>query len=250
MHNRATGACPASFIGFALVARTRAVIVLGHRGARAIAPENTRAAFAAALSAGAAGSEFDVRTSADGALVCVHDATVDVGGSERRVCDATVAELRDSIGVLTLDEALVALAGAIALVEIKNQPWDACYDASLGIAEAVAAAVPGDAIVACFDPASLARVHEVRPEVRTAVITPVMIDPASNLEAAVAGGHAICSVEHDALTPVFVGAAHEAGRQVFAWTTDEPQRVRELATWGVDALMCDDPARALAALRA
>ena len=50
------------------------MLVLGHRGASATHPENTITAFRAALAAGAAGVELDVRRSADGALVVRHDA--------------------------------------------------------------------------------------------------------------------------------------------------------------------------------
>jgi glycerophosphoryl diester phosphodiesterase len=222
------------------------VIVLGHRGASALAVENSLEAFAAALNVGAAGSELDVRTSADGVLVCIHDATVVVDGEPRRVCDAPAS----SLGAATLTEALDVLAGSLAVVEIKNQPWDACYDATLAIAEAVAVALPPGAVAACFDPASLARVLLARPDVRTAVITPSAIDPMSNLHAALSGGHQICSVEESAIDARFVDAAHDAGKQVYAWATDDPARVSQLAAIGVDALMCDDPGRALAALGA
>jgi len=47
--------------------------ILGHRGARLVAPENTLAAFHAALVEGADGVELDVRQTADGVLVCFHD---------------------------------------------------------------------------------------------------------------------------------------------------------------------------------
>lgn len=47
--------------------------ILGHRGARLVAPENTLAAFHAALAQGADGVELDVRQTSDGVLVCFHD---------------------------------------------------------------------------------------------------------------------------------------------------------------------------------
>ena len=48
-------------------------LLLGHRGAPHLAPENTMEAFRKAMAAGAAGFEFDVRKSADGKLVVIHD---------------------------------------------------------------------------------------------------------------------------------------------------------------------------------
>src|SRR3954470_18661165 len=53
------------------------VFAVGHRGASAYAPENTVAAFDEAVRLGAKGVEFDLRITADGNLVVLHDATVD-----------------------------------------------------------------------------------------------------------------------------------------------------------------------------
>src|SRR5688572_11107654 len=48
-------------------------LIIGHRGASAVAPENTTVAFEAAIAAGADGIEFDVRLSRDGVPVVIHD---------------------------------------------------------------------------------------------------------------------------------------------------------------------------------
>lgn len=94
-------------------------LVLGHRGAPALARENTVAAFRAALDEGADGVELDVQCTADGALVLHHDTVV----SGRPVHHRTLAELRAALGPLdTLDDALAALpAAAWVFVEIKRQ---------------------------------------------------------------------------------------------------------------------------------
>lgn len=186
---------------------------------------------------------------ADGVCVCTHDASVELEGAPRRVCDLTASQLALIAGQIpTLEEALTSLRGRIAVAEIKNHPWDACYDASHAVTEMVALALPDDAVVACFDPATLSAACAVRPQLRTAVITGAAFDPDANLDAAIAGGHQICSVEHSAIMPSFVERAHHLGKQVYAWATDEPDEVRRLRDAGVDALMCDDPARAIAAL--
>ena len=64
-------------------------LIIGHRGASAIAPENTLAAFARAIQDGADGIEFDVRLSQDGVPVVIHDATLARTG----LIDGEVAEL-------------------------------------------------------------------------------------------------------------------------------------------------------------
>jgi glycerophosphoryl diester phosphodiesterase len=71
-------------------------VILGHRGARHAHPENTLQAFQAALDEGAWGTEFDVRVSADGVPVVVHDADlrrVTSGHDTRRVSELTAAQL-------------------------------------------------------------------------------------------------------------------------------------------------------------
>lgn len=228
------------------------MLILGHRGASAIAPENTVAALRAAVQTGAAGSEFDVRMTADGVCVCTHDAVLAFEGAQRLVCDVTLEQLAGSLAapVATLADALGALQGHLAVAEIKSNPWDACYDPEHALAEAVVRAVPVGSVVACFDPAALERARALRSEVATAVITGAAFDPEANLEAAISGGHDVCSVEHVAVQQGFVERAHARGKLVYAWATDEPAEVRRLAACGVDALMCDHPARALAALEA
>jgi glycerophosphoryl diester phosphodiesterase len=70
-------------------------LVCAHRGRSGVAPENTLAAFEAAVDLGADFLELDVRRSADGEIVCIHDATVDrTTDGTGAVADLTLAELR------------------------------------------------------------------------------------------------------------------------------------------------------------
>ena len=101
--------------------------VIAHRGASNVAPENTVRAIEAAVELGVAGVEIDVRESADGVPVVIHDATVDrTTDGSGAVGDHTVEELRaldagDGEPVPTLDEALAALGpGTLAVVELKE----------------------------------------------------------------------------------------------------------------------------------
>src|SRR5258705_2467767 len=71
-------------------------LILGHRGASALAPENTLAAFSRAISDGADGIEFDVRLSRDGVAVVIHDASLKrTGLIDRAAAELTAAELSD-----------------------------------------------------------------------------------------------------------------------------------------------------------
>ena len=70
-------------------------LILGHRGASALAPENTLAAFSRAISDGADGIEFDVRLSRDQVPVVIHDASLKrTGLVDRQVSELTAAELQ------------------------------------------------------------------------------------------------------------------------------------------------------------
>src|SRR4051794_18219830 len=111
-------------------------LVLGHRGASAVAPENTVAAFARARELGADGVELDVRRSADEVLVVHHDphlpgADPHLSGADPDlhsagpIARASLSELRTAQPDLaTLDDALTACAGLVVNVEVKCLPWE------------------------------------------------------------------------------------------------------------------------------
>lgn len=114
--------------------------VIGHRGAAAYAPENTLESFRLALAMGADALEFDVRRSADGEAVVVHDAILDrTTNLAGPVASRTVAELRGAdagfhfvsqdgetlfrgrgIGIPTLAEVIAAFPGIPLLIEVKE----------------------------------------------------------------------------------------------------------------------------------
>jgi glycerophosphoryl diester phosphodiesterase len=227
--------------------------VIGHRGGAALGPENTVATILAAIEAGADGVEVDVRSSADGELVLMHDEDVVRPGAPMRVDEISVAELM-KLGVARLSDAMAAVpAERLLVLEVKGHPWEAGYDPDEPVARAVAAAVASSgarrAIVSSFNPVALQVVRAEAPGVATAVLTSSAFDPASNLAAAVEGGHEECHVPANLLTETFVRDAHEAGKRVVAWTVDDENRIRTFAGWGVDGVICDDPREALAVLR-
>ncbi len=95
------------------------MLLLAHRGYHAGVPENTMAAFAAALALGADGIETDVRLSADGDPVIMHDR---VTPRQRAVAELTRREIEHDVGhpVPLLAEVLDAFPGVLWNVEIKN----------------------------------------------------------------------------------------------------------------------------------
>ncbi len=225
------------------------MLVLGHRGASAAYPENTLAAFAGALAPGADGVELDVRRTADGALAIRHDAALPDG---RLIHETAAADLPSDVP--SLAEALDVLAGAtIVNVEIKNLPDDADFDPSEAVAEQVVALLrargeldDGRLLVSCFHVPTIDRVHEQAPALATGWLA---IDAGPELvERVAAAGHRALHPHHAFVTPELVDAAHASGLALHTWTVDDPDRIRWLAGLGVDSVITNDPATAVAAL--
>jgi len=215
--------------------------VIAHRGASNVAPENTVRAIEAAVELGVAGVETDVRESADGVPVVIHDATVDrTTDGSGAVGDHTVEELRaldagDGEPVPTLDEALAALGpGALAVVELKEPGLGAAVLGALADHDAldrgrVISFLPG----AIAPLAGAATTGYVSAEASGATV-----DRAGELGASLLG------VAHANATPEFVALARERGFAVNLWTPDTDDDLRAAAATGADLVTTDRPRRA------
>ena len=230
-------------------------VVLAHRGARRVAPENTLAAFAAARDEGADGVELDVRRSADGELVIHHDAAVPDFGV---LAEHAWADIHAALPqVPTLAEALDACAGMLVNVEIKNLPGDPDHDPD----ERAAAAVVGlladrgqrdQVVVSSFSVATVDAVHALDRGVETALLMLVGFDVLAGARVAADRGHRAVHPDVrglvDGVVEPLVEQAQDLVLAVRAWTVNDPEAVRRLARAGVDGIITDVPAVALAAL--
>jgi glycerophosphoryl diester phosphodiesterase len=224
------------------------VRVIAHRGASATHPENTIEAFHAAADQGARGVELDVRRTADDVLVVFHDAHLTTGELIRETQSGDLPE-----SVPTLADALDACADLWLNIEIKNMPSDPDYDSEHGLSVAVAALISAfDAservLVSSFDIASVDRIRTIDPSIPLGWVMWAQADPVSLIQRASA--HGLDAIHpHDLLVDAgFVTRAHEAGLDVHVWTIDDPNRMRELAGLGVDGIITNHPAAAVAAL--
>jgi glycerophosphoryl diester phosphodiesterase len=232
------------------------VRIIAHRGAHAAdggsggpggARPNTLGAFRA-TAAVADGVEFDVRRTADGELVVVHDPVV--GG-------LVVAETPRSVlppWVPTLVEALDACAGLRDIdVEVKNAPYEPGFDPGPGLATAIVEAIGAHAgpavVVTCFHLATVdaARAAGAR---RTGWLTLPGYDQLAAVDQAAAHGHGSILPPDAATDRSLVAAAHDRGLEVVVWTVNDPPRAAELAGWGVDGCITDRPAPVAAAVAA
>jgi glycerophosphoryl diester phosphodiesterase len=195
---------------------------LAHRGDWRRAPENTLAALQAAVAVpGCDGVEFDVRLSADGVPVLLHDETLQrVQGRQERVDQVSARSLED-IGVPALADALVAIPHRAALdVDLKGR-----HDRT--VVEVLAAGrgpslVNG--VVSSFVPDTLERVGGLAPAwprwLNAADLS------AATIRRAVELGCQAISVEWHAIDAGSIAAARAAGLDVAAWT------VRRRTTYG------------------
>lgn len=204
------------------------------------------------MDAGADIVELDVRRTADGELVVIHDPTI----ASDAVAELTAARIRDlQPQIPTLDEALEQLRGRVALeVEIKNDPDEAGYEpAASGIAYDVATALRRhaciDAFVASFDPECLRSFQKNDPEVRTGLLVAPSDPLIRALEKAAAGGHAFLLPEASALVRAgrsFIDGVHEREMRVCTWTVNDAEQIERLFDLGVDAVETDNPALGVA----
>lgn len=225
------------------------MLVIGHRGASSTHTENTLDAFRAAFAQGAGGVELDVRRTGDDILVVFHDAVLPSG----EMLHATRLEQLPS-HIPTLAEALEVSSELWVNIEIKNLPDDPDYDAQDRISLAVAGLVAAHeashrVLVSSFNMASVRRIGVEDSSIPLGwIVWAGQSDPASLIERA-AGAEMSAIHPQDMLVDAsFVRRAHDRGLKVNVWTVNDPDRVRYMAELGVDGLMTDDPAMAVAAL--
>jgi glycerophosphoryl diester phosphodiesterase len=226
---------------------------IAHRGASALAPENTIAAFERAVELGAGVIELDLHMSQDGELVVIHDDTLDRTTDGRGpVHERSLEELkRLDAGrwfgpafagqrIPRLDEVLDRIAGKVPLaLEIK-----AGSTFFPGIEEKVVSALRqhaaiDQAAVASFDHYALRRLKEIEPTIRTAALLvgrPVSLSAIAG--PAKADGLAL---EASFVTKTEVEACRAAGLQIVVWVVNDPAQMRHFISLGVDGIITDRP---------
>jgi glycerophosphoryl diester phosphodiesterase len=228
-------------------------LVFGHRGASAHAQENSVAAFHLAAAQGAHGVELDVRRTADGALIVHHDAAVDGLGP---IIEHTSAELRSHHPVIpTFAEAMTACEGLIVNMEIKNSPIDPDFDPEDATAADVITWLDENgwadrAIVSSFNPATVDRVRQLSGNVATGQLIDPGADAGQQLLVAHQRGHRALHPHITSLTdsPQLASLAKGLDMWLFAWTVDDPEAIRALRDAGINGVITNDPASAVAAL--
>jgi glycerophosphoryl diester phosphodiesterase len=213
---------------------------VGHRGARAYAPENTLASFKKALEIGVDAVELDVRKTKDNQLVVIHDADVKrTTNGEGLVSELTLKEIKDfstdgGEKIPTLQEALDFLDKKVkVLIELKEA----------GVEKQVLSilkdrGVEKNVVIVSFHEDVLKKTRELNSEVETGLIYATHKNP---IKAALELRANYLVALYRFIHTANVEKAHKNGLKVIAWTINKPEEAKQYAAKGVDGITSDKP---------
>ena len=251
--------------------------LFGHRGACARAPENTIESFKLACQQGASYLEMDIHLTSDGEPVILHDNSVSrTTGRRGRVENMSLAELQrldagykftmdygrtfpyrgKGLTMPTLDEVLTTFPDVGLTLELKKT--------RSGVEQVVQNRLQRygaeeRVIVASHHHDALQRFRGVAPRVATSFSKDEVRDFLVRMRGGSLAGYrppgtAFQVPEYKGLRRVVskpvIDAIHELDVEVHVWTVNEPIHITRLLEWGVDGIMTDDPACAVANVEA
>ena len=214
-------------------------LVIGHRGAGSLAPENTLAGIRKAAACKADFVEVDVRLSEDGVLVLMHDETVDrTTNGKGPVEEFTLEQLRalrsceEVIPTLEETVCLAAELGLGLIVEMKEEGLEAL------VLEALIKRADLKSIITSFFHSSLREVKDLAGpgQMTGIIIASLPINPVQM--ALLAEADAIFPKR---ISPRLFKEAHRAGILVFPWTVNRREEAAWMLRLGADGLVTDNP---------
>jgi glycerophosphoryl diester phosphodiesterase len=216
------------------------MLCIGHRGARAYAPENTITSFKKAIEIGVDAIELDVRKTKDNELVVIHDADVKrTTNGKGLVSELTLKEIKGFSAeggekIPTLEEALDFLRKKVKVfIELKEegiekQVLSIVHEKGLG----------KNVVLVSFLEDALKKVRELDDDICTGLIYATHRNPVkAALELKASYLLALYRFTHTAN----VQKAHENGLKIVVWTINNPEEAKEYAKKGVDGIASDKP---------
>ncbi|MCG5242412.1 glycerophosphoryl diester phosphodiesterase [Azospirillum doebereinerae] len=236
--------------------------LIGHRGAKESAPENTLASIREAARQGASWVELDVMLTRDGRPVIIHDDTLDrttTGRGPVPLLDLEALRQLDAgswFDPRFADERVPALEEAVELIrdlglslnlEIKPYPGQdvATAEAALAVLRRLWPA-GRPLLLSSFEVPSLEVARDLWPEIPRGYL--IWKEPADWAAIADRVGAATINVNHEWQTPETVAAYRATGRPVLAYTVNDAERARTMFAWGVTGVFTDAPGRLAAEL--
>jgi glycerophosphoryl diester phosphodiesterase len=233
----------------ASVRTTDQVEVIAHRGGGAGRPENTMAAIRQGIEDGADWIEIDVQETVDGELVVFHDSDfMRLAQVDRKIWEVTAAELQEiDLGswfdpayaderAPSLRDVLTTAKGrAKVMIELKYYGHDQNLEARVTDMVDEFDMTDQVALMSLSYPA-VQKVRAMRPDLRTGVLAATAVGNLAGLETD------FLAVNLGLVTPNLIRSAHAAGKDVYAWTVDDPITMSRMISQGLDGLITDEPA--------
>jgi glycerophosphoryl diester phosphodiesterase len=237
--------------------RERPVAVIAHRGASALAPENTLSSVERAIEDGTDWVEIDVQETADGEVVVMHDSDfMKLAGSPLKIWEGSLTEVQEldvGIGfspdfqgerVPTLEEVLLRAKGrAKVIIELKY------YGHNQRLEERVAGIVERTGMEEAVAVMSLERkmvetIGAIRPSYRKGLLAATAVGRLAEVDVD------FLAVSVTLARPSLFRQAHARGQDVYVWTLNDELAIAQKILQGADGIITDDPARARAVIRA
>jgi len=228
--------------------------IIAHRGGGLLAPENTLAGIRLARNLGFAGVEFDVKLTADGIPVLMHDDTLerttDGSGAVDKTSYKAIARLDaggwfgnefsgEPVPSFAAASALCREAGVWANIEIKPNPGQERETgaAVARMAKLLWAGSEPPPLLSSFSALALEAAAVESPELPRGLL---VVDAQPNWQAQLERLQCVSlHVSHRHLGPALVKAVHDSGRGLLTYTINDSETALDLLDWGVDALVTD-----------
>ncbi|MBE9403306.1 glycerophosphodiester phosphodiesterase [Brachybacterium sp. Marseille-Q2903] len=222
-------------------------LVVGHRGAAHLAPENTLSSFRRALADGADLLECDVHLSSDGQVIVMHDETIDrTANEDSPLRTGAIADLTgEQLGRVRLqhDEHVPTLAQLLDLTTVPLFIEVKVPEAARAVGELLAELEEGSpqaaSTVISFHAEALAEIRRTSPETTVSYLVKAVDEQA--LSTAEELGAAAIGPAIDGLSLAAARAAREAGLAVHPWTVNTEEQLAVALACEVDSITTDDP---------
>jgi glycerophosphoryl diester phosphodiesterase len=235
-------------------------MIIAHRGAKGMAPENTLAAFKLGMEHGCEGIELDVHLSVDGEILVCHDATLDrTSNGTGRICEHTLSEIQSFDAGLwygeaykgeripTLAEVFDLVPASIMInVEVK-EPYEGRMETEL-IKFLRERGRMDNVVISSFDHKCVRRIKLAEPKAKIGLLYQTkLLDPlayARSFDVDVYSLHPY----YQLLDAEDVQAAVAGGLKVYPYTANSEKDLLQLTSYGVSGIITDFPGRLKAML--
>ncbi|MFT5683021.1 MAG: glycerophosphoryl diester phosphodiesterase [Myxococcota bacterium] len=243
------------------------VTVMGHRGARAVAPENTAAGFEVCANLSVP-FELDTTLCGSGELVVIHDDTLERTTTGSGVVSETPLAMLSGLDagaffsadfsgepIPTLDRALDFADRVIVNIEVKAGPGTEAEPLAAAVVSLIESRGLVDrVIVTSFNPFVLEQVRLKNPDIYRGqiygtfrgsdlgLLSRILLKNLAFNRKAVPD---LLMVESAMVSRRYTRKMHRRGYRIFTWTVNEPDEIRRVVEAGVDGIITDDPAAAL-----